>query len=107
MTITHFGIYRKADIARYIKAGEIVTGISMQDIIGVRKFRHMFVARALTLYAIRQEINISLTQLGSEFSDRDHTSILNAINRAKAMIAADPEARQVAQEIITTAKAMQ
>lgn len=63
-------------IAKYYK-------ISKKDIIGTSRKKDFVVARHITFYIIREQLKMSLEDIGKLFHNRDHTTILSALAKLK------------------------
>lgn len=66
------------------------TGISVSDLIGPSRMMRICQARQYAIWRCRKETESSLKQIGLCFGNRDHTTILHAINKVQAML---PEER--------------
>jgi chromosomal replication initiator protein len=56
-------------------------GISVAEMIGVCRLRHIYIPRAVAIKAARVLTAASTTQLGTAFGGRDHTTIMWSIRR--------------------------
>ncbi len=56
-------------------------------------------ARQIAMYQIRRMTNLSLKEIGREFDNRDHTTVLHAIERIEKMVKSQPEAAEVIKDI--------
>ncbi|WP_341702598.1 helix-turn-helix domain-containing protein [Ferrovibrio sp.] len=54
-----------------------------EEIRGPRRFKELFIVRAEAMRRMHDEAGYSLPQIGRFFSGRDHTSVLNAVRRAR------------------------
>lgn len=61
-------------VAKYYK-------ISKRDILGKSRKKDVVLARHIAMWLIRSIIDISLEQIGKMFSNRDHSTVINAINK--------------------------
>lgn len=66
-----------------IDTAEAVTGVSRADILG-RSRRHPVVVARWSAMAAARTFGLSLPQIGRGFG-RDHTSVLNGLNRVDAL----------------------
>ena len=75
-----------------ITAGLIVAqtaayfGISLDDLTGPSRGRHLVLARQIAMYLCRELTPMSLPQIGEEFH-RDHTTVMYANNKIKDLLA--------------------
>ena len=58
---------------------------------GQSRAKEVSLARQIAMYLIRQMTNLSLKDIGKEFENRDHTTVLHSIGRVEDMIKNDPE----------------
>lgn len=75
-------------------------GISIEDIIGTSRRRQLVTARHIAMYVMRDLTDLSFPAIASEFGDRDHTTVIHAVNKIKQMMAErKPVYEQVTQLI--------
>ena len=48
-------------------------------------------ARHIAIFLTREMTNLSLPQIGALYGDRDHSTVLNSINRIESRVSVDPE----------------
>lgn len=71
---------RGARIAKIIARTAQRHGVSVDDLLGKRRFRHLVKARYEAIRLVAEIFpSLSTTRLGEIFGDRDHTSILWAL----------------------------
>jgi chromosomal replication initiator protein len=51
------------------------------------------------MYQIRRMTNLSLKEIGQEFDNRDHTTVLHSIERVEEMVKKDPERAEIIKDI--------
>ena len=56
-------------------------------------------ARQIAMYQIRRMTNLSLKEIGREFDNRDHTTVLHAIERIEKMAKTQPETAEIIKDI--------
>jgi len=56
-------------------------------------------ARQIAMYQIRRMTNLSLKEIGREFDNRDHTTVLHAIERIEKMVKEQPETAEIIKDI--------
>ena len=56
-------------------------------------------ARQIAIYLTRQLTKLSLTDIGKEFGDRDHSTILHSIGRMEKLCKEDPETEEIVKDI--------
>lgn len=76
----------KRPLALVIDAVSKSTGVTVAEIIGPRRDRHIVRARFAAMAIARDYLGLSYPQIGREFN-RDHTSVINAMRRVDALCA--------------------
>ncbi|CAA9376807.1 chromosomal replication initiator protein DnaA [uncultured Nocardioides sp.] len=61
-------------------------GISLEDLTGPSRGRHLVLARQISMYLCRELTSMSLPQIGKEFG-RDHTTVMYANGKIKDLLA--------------------
>ena len=56
-------------------------------------------ARQIAMYLIRSMTNLSLKDIGKEFDNRDHTTVLHSIERIETLSKTDPEKQEILKDI--------
>ena len=56
-------------------------------------------ARQIAMYLTRRMTNLSLKDIGKEFDNRDHTTVLHSIERVEKQCKTDPETNEVIKDI--------
>ena len=62
-------------------------------------------ARQIAIYLTRQMTKLSLKDIGKEFGDRDHSTILNSISRVEKLCKEDPKTEEIVKDIKTNINA--
>ncbi len=62
-------------------------------------------ARQIAMYLIRQMTSLSLKEIGREFENRDHTTVLHSIDRVEKLKKSNPEVAEVLKDITTNINA--
>ena len=57
---------------------------------GQSRGREIVNARQIAMYLIRRMTNLSLVDIGKEFSDRDHTTVLHSLDKVEKQMRSDP-----------------
>jgi len=65
-------------------------GLSLEVLQGKRRDKPLTVARQLTMYLLREELQCSWTQIGKELGGRDHSTILHGYHKITTDINTDP-----------------
>lgn len=61
---------------------------------GKRRTKDLVTARHVAMYFLREELKLPLEEIGRWFSNRDHTSVIHAIQKIEELIAEDDLIRQ-------------
>ena len=56
-------------------------------------------ARQIAMYQIRRMTNLSLKEIGKEFDNRDHTTVMHSIDRVEKLTKTNPEMAEVIKDI--------
>ena len=82
----------------YIPTPEVIiaeTGrfysIPEEDIRSQRRSKNTALARQVAMYLIRTLTGLSLTDIGKQFEDRNHTTVLSSIRKVEELIRTDPD----------------
>ncbi len=76
-----------------ITAGVIIAqtaayfGISIEDLTGPSRGRHLVQARQIAMYLCRELTNLSLPKIGHQFGNRDHTTVMYADRKINQLLA--------------------
>ena len=65
-------------------------GISVEEMKGKRRDKHIVLPRQVAMYLIREEIAMSLPAIGHAFGDRDHTTVLHSYEKINTEAKEDP-----------------
>lgn len=71
---------------------------------GQGRSKDVSLARQIAMYQIRRMTNLSLKEIGREFS-RDHTTVLSALNRIEDLVKNDPLKAEIVKDITTNINA--
>jgi chromosomal replication initiator protein len=74
-------------------------GVSVEEITGKCRSREFALPRHIAMYLLRQEINISLPQIGQQFGGRDHTTVMHACDKVADLIERDDRVRRQVLQI--------
>lgn len=80
---------------------EIATYYSLteKDIRGQNRSKNTAIARQIAMYLMRTLTNLSLKDIGSEFEDRNHSTVLSSIKKIEDLISTDPTMSVTIREI--------
>ena len=69
-------------------------GVSIERLKGPDRSREVSLPRQVAMYLLRQDINISLPQIGKVFGGRDHTTVMHACSKVSDLIEQDDRLRR-------------
>jgi hypothetical protein len=72
-----------------IEAVSTVTGVSYEAMQSPSRKREIVEARSIAQWFIRENTTLSLVKIGAIFGDRDHSSILTAVNKISDWLLTD------------------
>ena len=75
--------------------------IEDSDLRGQSRTKETYLARQIAMYLIRNMTKLSLKEIGKEFSNRDHTTVLHAIERIEDFCKSKPEIAEIVKDIRT------
>jgi chromosomal replication initiator protein len=71
-------------------------GFSVDELIGPSRRRPLVIARQMAMYLFRELTDFSYPAIGREFGDRDHTTVIHAVEKISALM---KERRQVYDQV--------
>ena len=72
---------------------------------GQGRSKDISLARQIAMFQIRRMTNLSLKEIGQEFNGRDHSTVLNALNRIEGLVKTDLEKAEIIKDITTNINA--
>ena len=82
-------------------------GLEESVIRGQQRIRDAVQARQIAMYLIRSMTNLSLDEIGKQFDDRDHSTVLYSIQQVEKKMKKDPSFAENVKEIKTNLNARQ
>lgn len=79
--------------------------IDAEAIRGQGRTKDTALARQIAMYQIRRMTNLSLKEIGREFDNRDHTTVMHSIERVEKLMKQSPEVAEVIKDINTNINA--
>ena len=67
--------------------------------IGPKRSSQISSARQVAMYLINKITGLSYTAIGNEFGNRDHSTVVYAINKVKSIIKKDPNYRATINDL--------
>jgi chromosomal replication initiator protein len=71
-------------------------GFSVEELTGPSRRRPLVIARQIAMYLFRELTDFSYPAIGREFSDRDHTTVIHAVEKVSGLM---KERRQVYDQV--------
>ncbi|MBR6561563.1 MAG: chromosomal replication initiator protein DnaA [Oscillospiraceae bacterium] len=65
--------------------------LTSEDLRGQRRSKNMAMARQISMYLIRSITNLSLMDIGREYENRNHSTVLQSIRKVEELLRTDPE----------------
>jgi chromosomal replication initiator protein len=65
--------------------------VSVQDMIGKSRVREILVPRQIVMHLARKHLRMSTVRIGERFSNRDHTTVMNALSRIEQYMQGDSQ----------------
>ena len=75
--------------------------VDEEQVRGQGRNRDLMEARQTAMYLIRRMTNLSLNDIGKEFGDRDHTTVLHSLDQVEKKMRSDPAYAEKVKEITT------
>ena len=80
--------------------------LSTEDLRGQRRSKNTALARQVSMYLMRSLTNLSLKDIGEQYEDRNHSTVLNSIRKIEEQLEKDPQTgitiRDITSNINTT-----
>ncbi len=80
-------------------------GIPEEDIRGQRRSKNTAMARQVAMYLIRSLTNLSLVDIGEQFENRNHSTVLSSIRKVEDLIHSDQETAAAIRDITSNLNA--
>jgi len=82
-----------------IRESALYYSLKEEDLRGQNRSKNTAVARQIAMYLIRTLTNLSLKEIGAEFEDRNHSTVLSSIKKIEDMIKTDPAMAATVRDI--------
>jgi chromosomal replication initiator protein len=86
------------DVAGIVKRVAVAFGVTEKDLLGPSRLRRVMVPRQVAMYLAREVGRLSLPRVGAAFG-RDHTTVLHAVRKIVADVAADERLAGVVRQL--------
>lgn len=75
--------------------------LSPEDLRGQRRSKNTALARQVSMYLMRSLTNLSLKDIGEQYEDRNHSTVLNSIRKVEEQLEKDPQMGITVRDITT------
>ncbi len=82
---------RKATFQEILEAVSRYYSVSVQDMLGQSRVREILFPRQIAMYLGKKHLVMSYVRLGEVFSGRDHTTVMNAVEKIEERMQNDPQ----------------
>lgn len=65
--------------------------VSMQDMVGQSRVREILIPRQIAMFLCKKYLRMSHVRIGELFSGRDHTTVMNAVEKIESKMQNDPQ----------------
>ena len=79
-------------------------GFPVDELTGKSRRRPLVLARQISMYAFRQLTEFSFPAIGREFGDRDHTTVMHAVEKITGLMTQEREVYDQVQTLVQTIK---
>lgn len=73
--------------------------VSIDDLSSKSRTKNIALARQIAMYLSREVTNISLLKIGDNFGNRDHTTVMHAIDKIKQLITCDESIKSIVDDL--------
>ena len=73
--------------------------ISVEALTSKIRTSYITTARHIAMYLCRNLLNISLTEIGRNFSNRDHSTVISSCNKVDKLLKTDETYRKAVEEL--------
>lgn len=73
--------------------------INATDLKSKRRLKNVVMPRQIAMYLARECCKSSFPEIGSAFGNKDHSTVIHAVNKIKKIIEKDPEQRRIVRSI--------
>ena len=100
-TTTRFHQERNGATFRDVIIDEVCKFYNIEPTIlrGQGRSKDIVLARQIAMYQIRRMTNLSLDEIGQEFSGRDHSTVIHSIRQIEESIKSDSEKAEIVKDI--------
>lgn len=74
-------------------------GLTADDLTGQRRSKNMAMARQVSMYLMRNLTNLSLQDIGAQYEDRNHSTVLTSIRKVEDLLKSSPDMAATVRDI--------
>ena len=82
---------RRATFEEVMQAVSRYYSVSVQDMMGASRVREILMPRQIAMFIGKKHLHISFVRLGQLFSNRDHTTVMNAVEKIEREMHGDAQ----------------
>ncbi|MCU0846420.1 MAG: chromosomal replication initiator protein DnaA [Spirochaetes bacterium] len=79
-------------------------GVSIEELVSKSRHSRIIQPRFIAMYLARQLTGMTTIDIGKEFGDRDHSTVLNAISKIEEDMKKDPDLSEIIEDFIVELK---
>lgn len=90
----------------YIPTPDVIIGetaryfnLSPDDLKGQRRSKNTALARQVSMYLMRQLTNMSFKDIGAQYENRNHATVMSSVNKIQALIESDKQVASTIRDI--------
>ncbi len=73
--------------------------LTQNQILGNSHIKQIALARHISMYLIRSELDVSFTKIGQLFGNKDHSTVMSGVNKVENLLKTDEQMRKVITEL--------
>lgn len=77
-----------------------------EDLRGQRRTKNTAMARQISMYLMRELTNLSLKDIGEQYENRNHTTVLSSIRKVEDLLSRDPSVSATVRDITSNINTM-
>ena len=79
--------------------------LTADDLLGQRRSKNTAIARQVSMYLMRNLTNLSLKDIGEQYGDRNHSTVLNSIRKVEELLKTDQDMAATLRDITSNINA--
>ena len=82
---------RQASFQDVMEAVSRYYSVSVQDMVGQSRVREILIPRQIAMHLLKKYLRMSYVRIGEVFEGRDHTTVMNAVEKIEERMQMDPQ----------------